>query len=53
MDTLLTPETRNLARHIMNDESIQMSRRLMSLALYTFIRACEIVDYWFPVKKLS
>jgi hypothetical protein len=51
MDNLLTPETRDLTWHIVKDDSFQMSRRLMSLVLYSFIRVCEFVDYWFPVKK--
>lgn len=51
MDNFLTPETRDLSLHIAKDDSFQMSRRLMSLVLYSFIRTCEIIDYWFPVKK--
>lgn len=48
---MLNPEGRDLAWKAWCDKRGKTSHRVLSLGLYAFIRACEIIDYWFPVNE--
>jgi len=36
-------------RSVIKDTDSKMSTRVMSFFYYLTIRACEIIDWWFPV----
>ena len=44
-------EFKNLSYKAIFDKSSPMSGRVASAVIYTVIRAGEIIDWWFPVKK--
>ena len=48
-----TNESKDLALKVVRDPEIKMSQRVLSFGLYTFLRSCEVIDYWFPVKVSS
>jgi hypothetical protein len=38
---------------VVKDTESKMSYRIMSFMYYLTIRACEIIDWWFPVKPVK
>jgi hypothetical protein len=47
---MFTPEMKVLTTAVMNDKNTKTSRRVMSALYYVTIRACEIIDWWFPTE---
>lgn len=44
------PEMKDTSWQVVRSSDIKTSLRIQCLALYMYMRFCEIVDYWFPVK---
>jgi len=42
-------ELKELSYLAIYDKKSKMSGRVMSALIYTGIRICEIIDWWFPV----
>lgn len=47
---MFTPEMKRASSTMVNDKDMKMSTRVMYFMYYVTIRACEIIDWWFPVK---
>lgn len=47
---MFTPEVKKATATMVRDSETKMSSRVMYLMYYMTIRACEIIDWWFPVK---
>ena len=47
---MFTPEMKRATAAVVNDTESKMSYRIMSLMYYLTIRACEIIDWWFPTE---
>jgi hypothetical protein len=47
---MFTPEMKKAAATLVRDTDSKTSTRVMSFLYYLAIRACEIIDWWFPVK---
>jgi hypothetical protein len=41
------------ANAVVKDTDSKTSTRVLSFLYYLTIRACEIIDWWFPVKVLK
>ena len=47
---MFTPEMKRASTTMVKDKDTKMSTRVMYFVYYMTIRACEIIDWWFPVK---
>jgi len=47
---MFTPEMKKAASAVVTDAETKMSTRVLTFLYYLTIRACEIIDWWFPVK---
>jgi hypothetical protein len=47
---MFTPEMKRASVAVAKDSNTKMSYRVMSFLYYTVIRACEIIDWWFPTE---
>jgi hypothetical protein len=47
---MFTPEMKMASFAVAKDSNTKMSYRVMSFLYYTVIRACEIIDWWFPTE---
>ena len=47
---MFTPEMKRAVSAVVKDKESKTSYRVMSFFYYLAIRACEIIDWWFPVK---
>ena len=47
---MFTPEMKRATSTMVRDSDTKMSVRVMYFLYYMTIRACEIIDWWFPVK---
>jgi hypothetical protein len=47
---MFTPEMKKAASAVVKDTDSKTSTRVLSFLYYLTIRACEIIDWWFPVK---
>lgn len=47
---MFTPEMKKAAVSVVKDSETKMSTRVISFLYYTVIRACEIIDWWFPTE---
>jgi hypothetical protein len=47
---MFTPEMKRATAAVVKDSDTKMSARVMSFLYYVTIRACEVIDWWFPVK---
>ena len=50
---MFTPEMKKAAATVVKDTDSKTSTRVMSFLYYLTIRACEIIDWWFPVKPVK
>jgi len=41
------------AATVVRDSDTKMSTRVLSALYYLTIRACDIIDWWFPVKPVK
>lgn len=46
----LPSEMKDHAWKVVTSRTVKMSLRVQSLVIYAYMRFCDIVDYWFPVK---
>jgi len=51
MNTYNYIETKELTYRVLYNKHINTSSRLISLCIYSFMRFCEIIDYWLPPSK--
>jgi hypothetical protein len=47
---MFTPEMKKAAVTVVKDSETKMSVRVMTSLYYLTIRACEIIDWWFPTE---
>ena len=47
---MFTPEMKKAAATLVRDTDSKTSTRVMSFLYYLTIRACEIIDWWFPTE---
>lgn len=47
---MFTPEMKKASMAVVRNSSTKMSSRVMSFLYYMVIRACEIIDWWFPTE---
>lgn len=47
---MFTPEMKRATAAVVRDAESKTSTRVLSFLYYLTIRACEIIDWWFPVK---
>lgn len=47
---MFTPEMKRAAAAVVRDKDTKTSYRVMSFFYYLAIRACEIIDWWFPTE---
>lgn len=47
---MFTPEMKRATAAVVRDKDTKMSYRVMSFFYYLAIRACEIIDWWFPTE---
>jgi hypothetical protein len=47
---MFVPEMKKAAATVVKDTNSKTSTRVMYFMYYMTIRACEIIDWWFPVK---
>ena len=47
---MFTPEMKRATMTVVKDTESKMSYRVMSFFYYLAIRACDVIDWWFPVK---
>ena len=47
---MFAPEMKKATAAVVRDSDTKMSTRVLSALYYMVIRACEIIDWWFPVK---
>ena len=47
---MFTPEMKRAVSAVVKDKESKTSYRIMSLMYYLVIRACEVVDWWFPTE---
>jgi len=51
MDYILPPGIKESSYDLMRNKEYKTSDRIIARFVYLFLRFCEIVDYWFPIKK--
>jgi hypothetical protein len=47
---MFTPEMKRAVSAVVKDKESKTSYRVMSFFYYLVIRACEIIDWWFPTE---
>jgi hypothetical protein len=47
---MFTPEMKKAAATLVRDTDSKTSTRVLSFLYYLTIRACEIIDWWFPTE---
>jgi len=47
---MFTPEMKRATMTVVNDTESKMSYRVMSFFYYLAIRACDVIDWWFPTE---
>ena len=47
---MFTPEMKRATATVVKDTDSKMSTRVLSALYYLAIRACEIIDWWFPTE---
>ena len=47
---MFTPEMKVLTAAVVKDKNTKTSTRVLSVLYYMAIRACEIIDWWFPTE---
>jgi len=47
---MFTPEMKKATATVVSDSDTKMSTRVLSALYYLAIRACEIIDWWFPTE---
>jgi hypothetical protein len=47
---MFAPEMKKATAAMVKDQNTKTSTRVLSALYYMAIRACEIIDWWFPVK---
>ena len=47
---MFAPEMKKASAAVVRDSDTKTSTRVLSALYYMAIRACEIIDWWFPVK---
>ena len=47
---MFTPEMKRATMTVVKDTESKMSYRLMSFFYYLAIRACDVIDWWFPTE---
>lgn len=47
---MFTPEMKKATATVVRDSDTKMSTRVLSALYYLAIRACEIIDWWFPTE---
>ena len=47
---MFTPEMKKAVSSVVKDPDSKTSTRVISFLYYLTIRACEVIDWWFPVK---
>ena len=47
---MFTPEMKRATATVVKDTDSKMSTRVLSAFYYLAIRACEIIDWWFPTE---
>ena len=47
---MFTPEMKVLTAAVVKDKNTKTSTRVLSVLYYATIRACEIIDWWFPTE---
>lgn len=45
------PDMKHLAWRVVGDSGTKMSTRIQCAFLWCYLRACEIIDWWFPVRE--
>lgn len=48
---MFTPEMKRASKTMVNDKNTKMSTRVLYFIYYMTIRACEIIDWWFPTEQ--
>ena len=47
---MFTPEMKRATMTVVKDTESKMSYRIMSFFYYLAIRACDVIDWWFPTE---
>jgi hypothetical protein len=47
---MFTPEMKRATMTVVKDTESKMSYRVMSFFYYLAIRACDVIDWWFPTE---
>lgn len=47
---MFTPEMKRATATVVKDTDSKMSTRVLSALYYLAIRACEVIDWWFPTE---
>ena len=47
---MFTPEMKKAASAVVKDAETKMSTRVLTFLYYLTIRACEVIDWWFPTE---
>jgi hypothetical protein len=47
---MFTPEMKKTVSTMVKDTNSKTSMRVMSFLYYMAIRACEVIDWWFPTE---
>lgn len=47
---MFTPEMKKAAAVVIRDKNTKTSYRILSAMYYMVIRACEVIDWWFPTE---
>jgi hypothetical protein len=47
---MFTPEMKRATMTVVKDTENKMSYRVMSFFYYLAIRACDVIDWWFPTE---
>jgi hypothetical protein len=50
---MFAPEMKKATAAVVRDSDTKTSTRVLSALYYLTIRACEIIDWWFPVKPVK
>lgn len=51
MEYFLPPGIKEASYDLMRNKEYKTSDRIIARIVYLFLRACDIIDYWFPIKK--
>ena len=50
---MFPPDTKELAWEVFRDKGVKTSTRLACLFFYGLFKACDVIDWFFPVKVAS